>query len=552
MNRALHLARKTKNINQEMTVLCAATVCCAVAADHGHLAVYIAQANELSRSALLSPPTQLLWHATQYVCMIVQDIAPEQMLRFASDAMTFGEKNGLHIFDQFILSFAIYYSFVVKDLENTAEFLKKLNKATNPQSAIQMATYQLFAAWYHFLKGDLSQALAIAQHMPEMRPLPVSAPNLYIGQNNYQWILAQINWGCGKREAAFRRLIIYHDFIAESGGGHTPRWGADLMEAQFLLGHGLEEPALNSLAKALAIGREQHYYPRIEAMPRDEFPALCAVALTHNIEVDYVRQLIRRLKLRPETSPLEIPRWPWLIRIATLGRFDLLIDDQPVAMTRMKKMPLLLLKAIIALGGKQVRTDILSELLWPDADGDTAYGAYRTTLSRLRRLLGSDTAIVSAEGMVSLDEHSVWVDTWAFQRLRTLAEKEQDIAGLIEQVKALYKGEFLADESESWMISPRERLRDQYLRLVAGMGQTLESQQCWLAAADCYRTCLDTDDLAEQIYQRLMTCQACLGDKPAVAATYGRMQKIFQSRLDVRPSDRSRALYRQMMDQINC
>ena len=546
MNRAMHLARKTKNFNQEMTVLCAAANCCYHAADHVNHAVYISQADELSRSAPLSPPAQTLWHATQYIRMTVQGIAPEQMLRFASVAMAFAEKNGLHIFDQVILSITVFYSFAVKDLEKTAELLEKLNRATNPQSSRQMATYQIFAAWYHVLKGDLSQALSIAQRMPEL--LPESPANTHIEHNNYLWVLAQIYWGCGKHEAAFRKLIIYRDFKAKSVGAHTPGWGPDLMEAQFLLGYGLEEPALKSLAKALAIGREQHFIPRMVAMPGDEFSALCAMALTHGIEVNYVRQLIRRLKLRPKVPPLEIPHWPWPISIATLGRFELLIDDEPVAMTRMKKTPLLLLKAIIALGGENVRIDTLSEWLWPETEGDAAYNAFRTTLSRLRRLLRFDNVILSHEGAVSLDAYSVWIDTWAFERIRSIANSSrQDIGELFRQIRQLYQGEFLPRENDFWMISPRERIRDQYLRQVARFGEALEKQKRWQGAVACYRACLDADDLSEQIYQRLMTCYWRLGDKSAAASTYKRLRKILKSQLDVAPSSGTEVLYRRIV-----
>ena len=278
-------------------------------------------------------------------------------------------------------------------------------------------------------------------------------------------------------------------------------------------------------------------------MPPGVIPRLFATALKHGIEVDYVRQLIHQLDLTPRTTPYDIPNWPWLIKIFTLGKFEVLVEDKPVEMTRMKKNPLLLLKAIVALGGENVRVDTLSEQPWPDADGDTAYDAFRTTLHRLRRLLGSNKLILSHEGVVSLDIRRVWIDTWALERIRSIASSsEQDIGELFRQIRQLFQGEFLPQESDFWMISPRERIRDQFLRLVARFGEALEKKDRWQEAVACNRACLDTDDLSEQIYQRLMSCYWRLGDKSAAASTYTRLRKTLKSQLDVEAISRHRYL----------
>ena len=90
--------------------------------------------------------------------------------------------------------------------------------------------------------------------------------------------------------------------------------------------------------------------------------------------------------------------WPWPTKIFTLGRFEILIEDKPIDATRLQKKPLILLKALIALGGEGVGEETLSELLWPDAEGDAAYTSFRTTLFRLRRSLGSDAILCTKAG----------------------------------------------------------------------------------------------------------------------------------------------------------
>jgi hypothetical protein len=57
---------------------------------------------------------------------------------------------------------------------------------------------------------------------------------------------------------------------------------------------------------------------------------LCARALEAGIEVDYVRGLVQRRGLVPERPPVEVEAWPWPIKIFTLGRFEVLLNGEPV------------------------------------------------------------------------------------------------------------------------------------------------------------------------------------------------------------------------------
>ena len=108
---------------------------------------------------------------------------------------------------------------------------------------------------------------------------------------------------------------------------------------------------------------------------------------------------------------------PWPIKIFALGRFEVLRNDQPLRFSRkVQRKPLALLKALITLGGREVREDVLMDTLWPDAEGDAARVALTSALHRLRGLLDCDGAVVRQEGQLSLDDRFCWVDVWAVER----------------------------------------------------------------------------------------------------------------------------------------
>ena len=193
-------------------------------------------------------------------------------------------------------------------------------------------------------------------------------------------------------------------------------WMSYLTEAYFHLERNDDAAAIAPLRKGLQAGRETGFFGsslRLKGL----FEKVSAKALEEGIEVDYVKELIRRNRLAPDPANPDLEQWPWPVKVYTLGRFGLLVDDRPVEYGRkVQQKPLALLKAVVALGGREVSEAKLTEFLWPEADGDLAHHSFEVALSRLRKLLGNEEALVLKEGHLSLSNRHCWVDVWAFAR----------------------------------------------------------------------------------------------------------------------------------------
>ena len=271
---------------------------------------------------------------------------------------------------------------------------------------------------------------------------------------------------------------------------------------------------------------------------------LCAKALEAGIEPDYVRSLIRKRHLSPVGIGAHLESWPWPIKIYTLGRFALVKDGKPVSFNgKTQKRPLDLLKALIALGGRNVNQARLIEALWPDADGDAAAASFNMALKRLRELLGHPDAVLLTEHKLTVNAQLCWVDVWAFERGVALTQHDEKEA---DHVLNLYHGPFLGDDEEPWSLSMRERLRDSFLKHVQSCGERLEAQGEWARAIEWYQRGLRVDDLIEQFYQRLMTCQHQLGRRAEALATYQRCKKTLAAHLGVAPSEKTQRLYQEI------
>ena len=96
------------------------------------------------------------------------------------------------------------------------------------------------------------------------------------------------------------------------------------------------------------------------------------------------------------------------VRILTLGRFEAQINGEKLEFSRkLPRKTLLLLKAIVALGGHDVPEEALCDALWRDEEGDAARNALSITVLRLRKLLGSNESVIHQGGKVSLNPEIV-------------------------------------------------------------------------------------------------------------------------------------------------
>lgn len=240
------------------------------------------------------------------------------------------------------------------------------------------------------------------------------------------------------------------------------------------------------------------------------------------------------------------------IRIHTLGRFTVVIDGRAICSHgKAQKRPLALLKALIALGGRDVASSQLWEWLWPDSEGDLGIRNLTVTLHRLRRLLESPSSVLQHDGKLTLNERTCWVDTWQFERaagegLRLL---DSPAAGKtaetrLRQALNLYAGHFLARESEeAWMLAPRLRLKLKFERLVSVLSGYLEDRDRHGDAANVCLHALERDPLNELLYRRLMRCYLKNGEVSKVLHAYRCCLEALRNGFAVRPSQETERVY---------
>ncbi|MCK4704108.1 MAG: bacterial transcriptional activator domain-containing protein, partial [Gammaproteobacteria bacterium] len=284
--------------------------------------------------------------------------------------------------------------------------------------------------------------------------------------------------------------------------------------------------------------------------PYKMISGLCAVALENNIRPEFVKQVIAIHKYKPPNNQSVSEHWPYPIKIYTLNRFGVVKNNQALRLSDKNQQ---FMKALIAFGGRDVHEQTLSDALWPDAEGDAAHQNFATTLHRVRKAVGNKV-IQLRQNRVSLNPDYCWIDIWALKRNlgeieESLLNSKHSLQELTERAVSLYQGPFLGvDENEHWILSAREKLSNQFLKMLnltaESFCQTKEYQQ----ALNGYQKGLEIDDLSEKIYQGLIYCHTCLGNRTEGLAIYEQCCERLNTTFGIEPSSETDKLYQLLKD----
>ncbi len=484
-----------------------------------------------------SPLFHITLNMIQAHLSVVGGKHPDTVKNFVAEGCRIADESGIHLVDYLLLGQEGYGSLAHGADGLSDSYLAKLESTIRPDRELTCCLYADMLALHHLHGGKPEQALLYAK---ESEIIAGRFGMVFMRGSSYL-LHAQACLDMGDAGGAIEKIHQAEDIFNQLGSRYF-LYSCTLVKACIYLNQGNDREGIPLLRQALAQGREGRYATAPYVWRRAVICRLCIKALEAGIETDFVRDMIRKQNLRPAMAPVDIETWPWPVRIYTLGRFNLVINDQPVNVSgKTQKKPLLLLKALIALGGRDIKEETLADVLWPDAEGDAGHNAFTTTLARLRRLIGDDSAIQLSGGRVSLDNRTCWVDRWAFERLcsrtETVLEKIQNgqpdvrpLKTMASKAANLYKGPFLAsDEDQLWTVAARERLRGKFLHLTSQTGTFLAQEGDDEAAIRYFRKGLEAEPLAEYLHQSLISAYLRQNRLAEALAAFKQCRKILDS-----------------------
>jgi len=213
---------------------------------------------------------------------IFTGVPDDAVLEEIFQALTIGEKAGIHIWDQMFFTTGIFTSLMLGNMETAADFIQRLKAAINPGQYHGYAMYHMSLALFSLLNKDMARALehartsyTIAAETGYIFPLVICS-----------YAFAQTLIECENFTEAEKEL----DHIA----GVVRRTRSTILEfmclaakARLAIIQGRNEEGMEYLSEAMSIGRIHNFHNMIWWWQPDLMSDLLIKALQAGIEVDY-------------------------------------------------------------------------------------------------------------------------------------------------------------------------------------------------------------------------------------------------------------------------
>jgi DNA-binding SARP family transcriptional activator len=244
----------------------------------------------------------------------------------------------------------------------------------------------------------------------------------------------------------------------------------------------------------------------------------------------------RNMPARVDIVPLAEHQMPeHQITARFLGTFELAIDGVAVQGWRSGRARALL-QYLLPHHDRSASREALIQALWPEPDAAAAATSLKVAVHSLRQVLSESqpldrTPAVSVRASSCGYQLSVagqlWLDTEQFEKSYSRARRlEAD--GQLEMARSefaraaeLYRGEFLPDAWDDWVVLRREHLRDTHLLVLARLADFDFEDGCYNSCIHWCEQLLAEDRCREDTYRLLMRCHSRLGQP-------GRVRRWFE------------------------
>jgi len=469
----------------------------------------------------------------------------EQCIETVNQGLEISEKSGVKVFDYFLYGHGVVGALTGGDLGGAEQYLAKAATVMDDRKRFCRSYYHHLVACHKLLGKDLAGALAHERLALDLA-IELGAP---FAEAMSRMGLALLNQELGEGQRAIEEVALARE-LAHTINSHLIEYVGYLFEAYFALEGDKKELATEKLREAMALG-SRHGFVNFHMWRPDIMARLCILALEEDIEVQYVKTLIEKRDIFPDQAPLGIGNWPWKVKVFVMGQFAIVKDGDLMKFGRkVPKKPMEMLKTLILHGGKNVAEQVISDALWPDADGDSAHVAFTTTLKRLRSIIGIDNVLHLSNGELTLNPSCCWVDAWEFDHIVGKVDKESrdgmtnGSVRLLERVITTFADDCsLRSDQSSLALAFNERMRSKLIRCVIKLGAHWEEVGKPDRAVEIYKKGLEVDNLSEELYQKLMMCQNKLGRRAEALALFKYLSHLYSDMLGIEPSLKTKKIY---------
>lgn len=216
---------------------------------------------------------------------------------------------------------------------------------------------------------------------------------------------------------------------------------------------------------------------------------------------------------------------------------------------------------LIDCAGQSFTRDSLVEQYWHDCDPAHGKNRLRTELWRIRRIVEADG--LPSQNFLQVEKDRIGFNSAAeyqldvalfesgIEALLQCSPRELDSAGYLklQNILALYRGDYLQHFDDDWCILRRESLRAQYLTALECLMLYHKYRENWDQAISCATRLLSGDPLMEHVHVELMTFYWRKGNRPAALKQYYKCRRCLSEELGISPMESTESTYRRILQE---
>lgn len=448
------------------------------------------------------------------------------------------------------------------DLFKDIKAYKEAGEAYNKATSILNQIHDLFLEFYinlsmaelELARGRFTRARELIESAQEialetgskyeMNLCKISKGKMALLHHNYHVVLSEVlpaltffNEEGHHYEACKCRLLVG---LAHTASGNRKFGHQELLEvttnfrnSQMLsLLSNLKQPLENTLARIEENGLNQELAPSLlvemgEYIKRFEsrLPAL--------------RKQLRR---RSQVVPLSAPE----LTILTFGKTQVKIGEHVITGMEWKSQNARDLLILLLMSPEGKTKEEIGAIFWPDLSPTELKLRFKNTIYRLRHAAGKDVVLFEDEFYLFNRGMDYEADFETFAREMSLAKESGVVADQISRLQAgikLYKGSFLPDLSDEWVLAERERYRQLFVSGMLTLAQLLLEQGEFNNAIGIARQLLTEDPCNEYMTRIAMRAHAALGNLAAVIRQYEECVQALREEFGTRPSAQTVELF---------
>lgn len=415
--------------------------------------------------------------------------------------------------------------------EKAEKQLQALGKTLTPEKKLDNAYFHYLYGFAEAKKGntekartELVRSLSFTQQLSSLAPVYPLFPLIQLEIQNHNFEIANY-------------YISLLEKLCHQSNLDMPKLKLLFCRVYLSLENDNIETDLDSCEKAFALCKENRIFD-LEGFISNCISNIYHTALQHNIESEHVVKMIQFQSIPPSLASNTSPDWPWPIRVSLMGGLHIEKNGDSVTPTKKTSSKVIsLLKLLVLQSGSPQLVANITNTLWDNKDTEKAENSFKTTVLRLRKILGKSAVIVE-NGYVSLNKKEVWVDSWAIESVlkKTPSSYTENISRC-KTLFQLYKSDFMVElNTEYWLTPYGARLNQKYAKYLENACDMAIENIDYIFAETICDELFRVNDLGDSSYYSKIKLLIAQHQNSEAISTYRSYQQQIYKRLSGRPS----------------